>query len=284
MVRATRAAEEASRVTVTVIAKNEEDRLPAVLASVRSFAEEVIVVVDASSTDATEAVAREAGATVLVRAFDGFGPQKNAAVALATTPWVLSIDADEVVTEELALEIRARLLELAIDPPRGGAPVAFRIPIRLEFLGKTLRFGRDTVVRPVRLFRRGTARFSLDPVHERVVADGRLDTLDETILHRSYRDLSHFIEKLDLYTTLAADAKRVAGKGSQPLLPLRVAWDLLDRAVLRLGFLDGAAGLTYAVLSAGSTLLKYEKLAELARKESPEHFPPAASVPAPRHS
>lgn len=282
--RKARAAEEATKVTACVIAKNEEDRLPAMLHSVRSFVEEVIVVVDAASTDGTETVAKENGARVLVRAFDGFGPQKNAAVSLATTPWVLSIDADEIVSSELALEIPARLRELAADPPRRGAPVAFRVPIRLEFLGKALRFGRDTVVRPVRLFRRDKARFTMEQVHERVVAEGRLDTLDETIRHCSYRDLSHFLEKLDRYTTLAAEAKRAARKRPQPLLPVRVAWDFFERAVLRLGFLDGAAGLTYAALSAGSTLLKYEKLAELERTAMDERVSPVASVPAPRPS
>jgi hypothetical protein len=90
-----------------------------------------------------------------------------------------------------------------------------------------------------------------------------VDSLDETILHRSYRDLSHYLVKLDRYTTLAAEAKRAAGKERVPLLPLRVAWDFFDRAVLRLGFLDGTAGLTFAALSAGNTLLKYLKLREL---------------------
>lgn len=270
----------AARISVTVIARNEEDRLPRTLDSV-SFADEVIVVVDAASTDRTEEVARGRGARVLVRAFDGFGSQKNAAAELASHPWVLSLDADEIVSPELAGEMRARLTEIArsSDAP----PAAFRIPIRLEFLGRPLRFGRDTVVRPVRLYDRRRARFTDDPIHERVVADGTLDALDEWVLHRSYRNLAHYLEKLDVYTTLAAEGKWASGRGRTRLLPLRVLWDFFERAFLRLGVLDGRAGLTYAALSTGNTLLKYLKLAELerARGTAPERRARAVARPAP---
>lgn len=270
----------AARLSVTIIARNEEDRLPETLESV-AFADEVIVVVDAASTDRTEEVARERGARVLVRAFDGFGSQKNAAAELASHPWVLSLDADEVVSPELAVEMRARLVEIARSS--GRPPAAFRIPIRLEFLGRPLRFGRDTVVRPVRLYDRRRARFTDDPIHERVVADGTLDALDEWVLHRSYRSLAHYLEKLDVYTTLAAEGKWAAGRGGTRLLPVRVLWDFFERAFLRLGLLDGRAGLTYAALSTGNTLLKYLKLAELerARGPAPDRRARALARPAP---
>lgn len=264
------------RVSVTLIARDEEDRLPDTLASV-AFADEVVVVVDAASSDRTEEVARASGARVVVRTFDGFGTQKNAAADLTLHPWILNVDADEVVSPELAVEIRARLSEVAKAPPPE-MPVAFRIPIRLEFLGRTLHFGRDTVVRPVRLYHRDHARFSPDAIHERVLATGHVDSLDETILHRSYRDLSHYLVKLDRYTTLAAEAKRAAGLERTAFLPLRVAWEFFDRAVLRLGFLDGTAGLTFAALSAGNTLLKYLKLQELEKKAA---LHPAGTDPAP---
>jgi glycosyltransferase involved in cell wall biosynthesis len=245
--------------TVTLIARDEEDRLPAALAAV-AFAEEIVVVVDSATTDRTAEIAEAAGARVLVRTFDGFGTQKNAAAALATHRWVLSIDADEVVSPALALEIRSRL---AATVSERNPPAAFRIPIRLEFLGRELHFGRDTVVRPARLYDRTRARFSEDPVHEKVVASGPVEALDESILHRSYRDLAHYLEKLDRYTTLAAEAKWAARKGAIPFLPIRVAWEFFDRAILRLGILDGTAGLTFAALSSANTLIKYLKLREL---------------------
>ena len=249
----------APTLTITLIARDEEDRLPAALASV-AWADEIVVVVDAATTDRTAAIAEAAGARVLVRTFDGFGTQKNAAAALASHRWILSIDADEIVSTRLALEIRARLATIATEK---SPPAAFRIPIRLEFLGRELHFGRDTVVRPARLYDRERARFSEDPVHEKVLTEGPTEALDEPILHRSYRDLAHYLEKLDRYTTLAAEAKWAARKGVMPFLPLRVAWEFFDRAILRLGILDGTAGLTFAVLSAANTLLKYLKLREL---------------------
>jgi glycosyltransferase involved in cell wall biosynthesis len=252
---------ERPRLSVTLIARDEEDRLPAALASA-AFADELIVVVDAATTDRTEAIARDAGARVLVRTFDGFGRQKNAAAALATHRWILSLDADEVVSEKLAVEIRACLEEAAFD---ASPPAAFRVPIRLEFLGRELRFGRDTVVRPARVYDRARARFSDDPVHEKILAAGRVESLQESALHRSYRDLAHYLEKLDRYTTLAAEAKWAAGKGSGVFLSARVLWEFCDRAFLRLGFLDGTAGLTFAALSSANTLLKYLKLRELER-------------------
>ncbi len=258
--------------TVTLIARDEEDRLPAALAAV-AFAEEIIVVVDAATTDRTAEVAEAAGARVLVRTFDGFGTQKNAAAALATHRWVFSIDADEIVSPALALEIRARLASTVSEK---SPPAAFRIPIRLEFLGRELHFGRDTVVRPARLYDRQRARFSEDPVHEKVLANGPVEALDESILHRSYRDLSHYLEKLDRYTTLAAEAKWAARKGAMPFLPVRVVWEFFDRAFLRLGVLDGTAGLTFAALSAANTLLKYVKLRELESAIARgERLPPA---------
>ena len=139
------------------------------------------------------------------------------------------------------------------------------MPIRLEFLGQELLFGRDTVVRPARLYDRMRARFSDDPVHEKILTTGPVESLEGSILHRSYRDLAHYLEKLDRYTTLAAEAKWAAGKGGGGFLPARVLWEFFDRAFLRLGFLDGSAGLTFAALSSANTLLKYLKLRELER-------------------
>ena len=254
-------APEEPRLSVTLIARDEEDRLPGALASV-AFADERIVVVDAGSTDRTEEIARGAGARVLVRAFDGFGRQKNAAAEVAVNRWILSIDADEIVSPKLALEIRASLAATASET---NPPAAFRVPIRLEFLGRELHFGRDTVVRPARLYDRTRARFSDEPVHEKIVAAGPIEALEESILHRSYRDLAHYLEKLDRYTTLAAEAKWRAGKGGGGFLPARVLWEFVDRAFLRLGFLDGSAGLTFAALSSANTLVKYLKLNELNR-------------------
>lgn len=244
---------------MTLVARDEEDRLPRALESVR-FADEVVVVVDAASADRTAEVARSLGARVVVEPWGGFGTQKNLAAGLARGPWILSLDADEAVTPALAREISGRLARSREAP---GEPVAFRLPIALEFLGRELRFGRDAVVKRVRLYDKRHARFSDDAVHERVLVDGPVGRLSGTVRHLSYRDLGHYLGKLDLYTTLAAGAKASAGRGAPRFLLPRVLWELFDRAVLHLGVLDGVAGLTYAALSAGNALVKYEKLREL---------------------
>lgn len=250
------------RLAVALVARDEEDRLPATLASV-AFADEVVVAVDAATADRTAEVARAAGARVLVRNFDGFGPQKNAAADAATAPWILSLDADEAVLPELAAEIEATLANAAAGPER--APVAYRIPIHLEFLGRVLRYGRDTVVTPTRLYRRDAARWSDARVHEKVVTAGPVGVLRGRILHRSYRDLTHYLEKLDLYTTLGAESKEADLRSQHPFLFLRVVWEFLDRSILHLGLLDGMEGLIYAALSSGNTLFKYLKLGALVR-------------------
>jgi glycosyltransferase involved in cell wall biosynthesis len=243
------------RLSVTIIAKDEEDRLPAALASV-AFADEIVVVVDAGSSDGTEGLARAAGARVLVRTWDGFGPQKNAAADAASHGWVLNLDADEVATPPLAAAVRRAL---AHDP----AVDAFRIPIHLEFLGHALRFGRHAVSAPVRLYRRDRARFSGDAVHETVVHDGPAPRLRGPIVHRSYRDLAHYLEKFDRYTSLAAAARAAEGTAPSRFPAVRFAFDVFDRAGLHLGLLDGVPGLTFAVLSAGNTYFRNRKLGEL---------------------
>ncbi len=245
--------------SVVVIARDEEDRLPRTIASVR-FADEVVVVVDERSTDRTAEVARAAGALVVVRRFDGFGPQKNAGVDAARGPWILSLDADEEVDAELAAAIPPALAAAARrSPPR---PAAFRVAIRLEFLGRPLRHGRGTLSHPIRLYHKEHARFCDAPVHEALRTSGRPGAVRGTVLHRSYRDLAHYLEKLDLYTTLAAEARARSGRRPSPLLPLRIAAAVVDSAVLRLGVLDGAPGLVWAGLSAGAVGFKNLKLTE----------------------
>jgi len=246
------------RLSVTIIARDEEDRLPGTLASA-AFADEIVVVVDAASADRTESVARAAGACVLVRAFDGFGPQKNAAADAASHPWVLNLDADEAVTPRLAAEIQETI-------SRSSAAEAFRIPIHLEFLGRALRFGRHTVSAPVRLYRRDRARFSGDAVHERILHEGPAPRLRGTMVHRSYRSLAHYLEKFDRYTTLGADSRFADGKAPSRFPALRFAFDVFDRACLHLGLLDGVPGLTFAVLSAGNTYFRNRKLEERIRR------------------
>jgi glycosyltransferase involved in cell wall biosynthesis len=239
------------RLTVTVIAWNEEERLRDCLLSV-PWADE-IVVVDAESTDKTVQLAREFTDRVWVRPWPGFAQQKNFAIAQATGDWILSLDADERVTPELGARIRRILAE---DGPADG----YRLPRRNVFWGAWVRHGGLYPDYQLRLFRRGAGRFVEDQVHESAEVGGRVEALVEPLEHKSYRDLEDFVRRSNRYSTLAAQDWLRQGK------PLRIV-DLVTKPLGRFctmylargGFLDGWRGLVLAVLYAHYVFLRMAK-------------------------
>ena len=239
-----------------VIAKDEELDLPGCLASLKGLADEVVVLVDASTTDKTEELARAAGAKVSRRPFDDYARQRQAALELCTKDWVLWIDADERADGALAQAIR-RVLALP-------SCQAYALRFAVRFMGRPLRFGGMGREEHVRLFERAKGRFTGGALHESLLIDGRTGgPLDGFVEHEPYRDLADYLQKLDRYTTLAAEKKFAAGIRyhwwHQLILPL----EFLKRALLKAGFLDGTAGITYAALSACHHWLKYVKLREM---------------------
>jgi glycosyltransferase involved in cell wall biosynthesis len=230
--------------SVALITRNEAANLPRTLASVGWAAE--IVVVDSGSTDATVEIARQAGARVFEEPWKGFAAQKNSAIAHTTGDWVLSLDADEEVSPELAREIQALL---------AGEPIfsAWRIPRLNHFLGRPLRHGGYWPDPKLRLFRRGSAQFAERPVHETMQmvgkADGPVGQLKGHLIHRCYPTLADYIEHMNRYSSIAAQTLVDSGRAGSSWLWL--AWNaLLNPAatflynyVFRLGFLDGRAGL-----------------------------------------
>ncbi len=245
------------RLSVTVIAWNEEERLRACLDSV-AWADE-IVVVDAESTDKTAALAREFTERVWVRPWPGFAAQKNFALDQVSGDWVLSLDADERVTPELADRIRNILAE-----DRGAA--GYSIPRRNIFWGAWVRHGGLYPDYQLRLFRRGAGRFAEDAVHESVRVDGRVDVLAETLLHESYRDLEDFVRRSNRYSTLAArDWLRRGRRVSLGALIMKPLGRFLSMYIVRGGFLDGWRGLVLAVLYAEYVFLRMAKAWEARR-------------------
>jgi glycosyltransferase involved in cell wall biosynthesis len=242
------------KLSVIIIAKNEERDLPACLDGLRGLADE-IVLVDGCSTDRTREIGSSAGARVFTRAWEGYGPQKQFALEQAKGDWVLNVDADERVTPFLAAEIRS-LLE--------GNPAAagYEIPFHLFFLGRRLRFGRGAREVHLRLFRREKARYPARPVHEAVEVEGPVGRLTGVVEHHSYRDFSEYLRKCDEYTALLAAKKRAAGMRFSAWMNFRLPWEFFVRYVVRGGFLDGNAGFTYAVLSAVYAWLKGARLLE----------------------
>jgi glycosyltransferase involved in cell wall biosynthesis len=238
--------------SVVLIAHNEEARLGECLASVRDIADE-IVVLDDGSTDATVAVAKDHGARVATRPFDGFGRQKQAALALATGTWILSIDADERVTPTLAREI-ARVVR------DGNAADGYWVRRTMVYLGRRLRFGGAGSEWILRLARRERARFAPLAVHEHLIVDGRTERLSGALDHIKYRALREHIDTINRYTELAATRKREAGRRFSPTHVLRIPWEIFSRLVLRLGILDGRAGIIHAAMAAFYAFVQYAKL------------------------
>lgn len=238
--------------SVVLIVRNEEANLAECLARVRDIADE-IVVLDSGSTDATVAVAEQFGACVATRPFDDFGRQKQAALERARGEWILSIDADERVTPELAQEI-ARVVR---DPD---AADGYWVRRTMVYLGRRLRFGGAGSEWILRLARRHRARFAPRAVHEHLVVDGRTERLRGALDHIKYRELREHIDTINRYTELAARHKRAAGRRFSMLHYLRLEWEIAWRLIFKLGILDGRAGVIHAVMAGFYAFVQYAKL------------------------
>jgi glycosyltransferase involved in cell wall biosynthesis len=233
-----------------VITKNEAANIGECLDSV-AFCDERIVV-DCGSTDATVEIARQRGARVEFHAWEGYGPQKNYALSLATGAWVLSVDADESVTAELAAAIKDAIAE-------GGAD-AFEFPRLSSFCGRQIRHSGWYPDYVLRLFRRGQARFDDVIVHERVIFTGAVGRLRAPLLHRPVIKLEDALSRLDRYST--AKAKMLVESGRRVSFMTGIGHGLasfLRSYVWRAGFLDGAEGFLLAVFSAETSYYPYMK-------------------------
>ncbi|HIH2745498.1 glycosyltransferase family 2 protein [Burkholderia aenigmatica] len=238
---------------VAIIAHNAARRLAQCLGAL-SFADD-IVVVDGGSTDDTVAIARAHGARVVVATdWPGFGPQKNRALDALSTDWVLSIDTDEVVSDELAASIRAALRAPQAD--------IYAIDRLSAFCGHWVRHSGWYPDWIPRLFRRSAARFSDDLVHERLVYDGPAARLDGKLLHYSYDDIESVLRKLDAYSSAGARQRRATGEHAGIGKAIRRGlWAFVRTYLLRRGFLDGRAGFMIAVFNAETVYYRFLKLA-----------------------
>lgn len=237
--------------SVIIITKNEADNIRACLESA-SWADEIIVV-DSGSADDTVAICKELGAQVYVHDWPGFGKQKNRALGYATKDWVLSLDADERVTPELQAQIMSAMAEAKC--------AGYYLPRFSQFCGKFIRHSGWYPDYVLRLFRRGTANFSGDLVHEKLLLNGTTGKLHSPLLHYSYRTADDVERKVQHYAASAARQMSSAGKRATLLdAPLRGGWAFLRTYLLRLGLLDGKAGLAIARMNARTTYLKYKQL------------------------
>jgi glycosyltransferase involved in cell wall biosynthesis len=241
----------ARKLSVSIITKNESLRIERCLRSV-AFADQ-IVVLDSGSSDDTVDVARRLGAEVRVDPdWPGFGRQKNRALALCRHPWVLSIDADEVVSEELARAIR-EVVRSEVAMPENG----WWIRRRSRFCGQTMRFGLWGKDQVLRLFRRDQGSFTDDIVHEHVICAKPVGRLPGILHHDSVDSIEDAKEKTFRYARAGAVKLRARGKGGRFSAWGHATWSFLRGYVLRLGFLDGRNGLILAWLTAQGTYWRY---------------------------
>lgn len=228
------------RITVAIVAKDEAENLRQLL-PVLGWAHQTVVVVDARSQDATAEVAQEHGSRVLIRWFDTYAGQRNAALEMAEGDWVFWLDADERPAPGLVRELQERV---------GPARVhGFRVPIRSWIFRRRLRWSGTQDDRPVRLIRRGWGRWE-GAVHERLRVRGRVETLQHGLCHWSTQDLDTYLAKMHWYACLESHGRMAAGVAPRRLeswwAPIR---ETLRRLCWKGGILDGPAGWAFCLLS-----------------------------------
>jgi glycosyltransferase involved in cell wall biosynthesis len=242
------------RLSAIIIVKNEAANIGPCLDTL-AFCDERVVV-DSGSTDDTVSIAAGKGARVVAHEWKGYGPQKNVALALAQGDWVLSIDADERVSPDLAHEIQS-----IVAAPRHDGYEIRRIS---SFLGRDM--GRRFPDYVLRLFRRDKARFSDDLVHERVICDGSVGRIETPLQHDAVMRLEQAIDRIDRYSTASAQMLVASGRRVSFMSGITHGlWTFIRQYVLRLGFLDGKEGFLLAVANAEGSYYRYMK-AWLARR------------------
>ena len=238
--------------SVAIIACNEAHRIARCLKSV-SFADQ-IVVLDSGSTDDTVAIARGLGADVEVTPdWPGFGPQKNRALARCRYRWVLSIDADEQISDALAAEI----LRVLREAPAEATVAGYWLRRSSRYCGQVIRHGLWGNDRVLRLFERQRGRFTDARVHESLVCDGETRVLEGILVHDSVDSPEDARSKARRYAFLGAEALRARGRGGSLQGGVHAGWSFVRGYLLRAGFLDGRFGLTLARLNAAGTFWKY---------------------------
>lgn len=245
-------------VSVVVITKNEEDNIGDCLKSVHGWADE-IVIVDDESTDRTVEISKQYTDKIFHRRMDNEGKHRNWAYAQARNAWVLSLDADEIVTPELREEVSRTLADTGYH--------AFSIPLR-NFIGTYwVRHAGWYPAGKLRLFMKDRFRYEEVQVHPRVFVDGETGHLTKDIIHKGYPDFGHFLASLNRQTTL--EAQKWIDTGRQ-MSAGRATWRTIDRFfrsfIGKKGYKDGFIGFMIAVFASLYQLMSYAKYWEMRRR------------------
>ncbi|MDP6111519.1 MAG: glycosyltransferase family 2 protein [Planctomycetota bacterium] len=245
-------------ISAVVICFNEEENIRECLASLAWVDD--LVVVDSESTDSTAEIAGEFTERVIERPWPGFVEQKNFAVEQAEHDWVLSVDADEVVTPEL----RDEICELLSSGNEFAAGYSF--PRRTFYLGRWIRHGGWYPDSAIRLFQKSKGRFVGDDPHDRVEVVGDVGHLDNDLVHFNYKNISDHLATVDRFSSVSARVMHEKGKRASLLkLTFKPPVKFFETYIWKLGILDGMAGFVIAVISSYYMFLKFAKLWEMQR-------------------
>ena len=238
-------------ISVAVITLNEADRILKLLRSV-GFADEVVVV-DSGSMDETVTLCRQAGAKVIAHDWEGYARQKQFALEQAKGPWVLSLDADETVSEALAVEL---VTAVAGSPP---GTAGFSMPRLSRYLGRWIRHGGWYPDRKVRLVRKNRAHWTGDGLHEKLVVDGEVRALKHDIFHDVYRNISDQVGTIDRFSEVDATNRTPRGGWFVWLGVLHAVGKFAECYIWKGGVLDGVPGVVIAMNSSWYVFLKHAK-------------------------
>jgi len=244
-------------ISVVIIAYNEEKYIGQCLSSLEGVADEIIIV-DSHSTDTTEKVCSGYDVKFVKHAFEGYVEQKNYALTLASNDFILSLDADEALTDEM----RKSILEVKENPLYDGY-VFNRFQ---NYCGKWLKHSRSYPDRQTRLFNRTKGKWEGLNIHERFILrpGSSVKWLKGDLLHWNYASTEEHINKMNKFTSIAAREYFKAGRKAGPFTgTVHMIWTFIRSYFLLLGFLDGYQGYLFCSISAFSTLMKYSKLRTL---------------------
>jgi glycosyltransferase involved in cell wall biosynthesis len=252
-------------ISVCIISGAEAHRIGRTLESVASWTSEIILVLNEEARDGTEEIACRFGAKVFREPWKGFIGQKNSAAEKATQLWLLNLDADEIVTSELAEEIRGAV-------SNSPTPAAYEFPRCTFYCGRWIRHGDWYPDRVLRLYRKGSARWAGVEPHAQLQVDGSIVRLRSDLLHYSMDSLEHHVRKALAYGNLFAQkrATSVSRVGAFELW-VRPGWRFVRSYFVRLGFLDGWQGYLVAYMVAFETFLRYAKVRESQLKSGQVH-------------
>jgi glycosyltransferase involved in cell wall biosynthesis len=247
-----------TKLSVTVITLNEEKNIDRCLRSVKEIADEIIVV-DSLSTDKTKDISLSHGATFIEQPFLGHIQQKNFAVSKATNMYVLSLDADELLSDELKNSI-------LMEKQKGFPSLAYSMNRLNNYCGKWIHHGDYYPDRKIRLWRKDAGVWGGENPHDKVIVTGdtTAQQLKGDLLHYSFSTVEQHRRQMQYFSTIAANAMYYKGKKrNYAKLLLNPAWSFLRGYLIKGGLKDGAAGLRIARMNAWYTWLKYKKLIDL---------------------